>query len=374
MKNKFIRRSVLAVIVFLILFLLLLQRIEVVRQSCNTSEPEDITFTEDQLFIQNLGVGWNLANTLDSHDRYEPSPNPWDYETYWGNPVTTPGMIEAVKSAGFNTIRIPVTWYEHIDADFKIDEDWLGRVQQVVDYVYDSGLYVILNTHHENWYMPTYDNLSEAEAKLRSVWGQIALRFQHYDEHLLFESMNEPRLVGTKDEWSSGTAESQAVVNKLNAAFVDVVRSSPGRNSERYLLLPTYAANIEKGAMEGFTMPEQSNRLIVSLHLYKPYSFALDEHGTSDWDQNNPGDTYEIDQALDNAEHIFVRNGVPVVISEFGNFDKGNTHARAQWTQYIISRACRLGIPCVWWDNSIFDRGALAWNYPEIVDALMSCN
>lgn len=326
--------------------------------------------SKDIAFVSNMKTGWNLGNTLDVHGLDNTEAEPEKYETYWGNPITTKEMIREVKEAGFHTIRIPVTWYAHMDESCQIDDTWMDRVQQVVDYGIENGLYVILNAHHDAWYTPSASNQQNAMTVMRRVWEQIAERFADYDEHLLFEGMNEPRLIGTEHEWDEGSPEAREIVNKLNAVFVETVRSCGKKNAERYLLIPTYCASTKPVALEALRLPK-SGRLIISIHLYRPYEFALSEDGTSSWNEKKPEDTGEIDQAIEDAHRLFISKGIPVIITEFGAIDKNNTENRAEWTHYIIEKASSANIACIWWDDSIFDRRTLEWRYPAILNALV---
>ena len=179
----------------------------------------DITSME---LIGEMKTGWNLGNTLDSTiTNPTGSETPTDWETAWGQPVTTKAMIDSVKAQGFNVLRVPVTWEGKFGEapDYTIKADWLARVKEVVDYGIDNDMFVILNMHHEEWHMPTADNEESAEKILRALWAQIADYFKGYDEKLIFEGMNEPRLKGTPMEWNGGNQEAREVINQLNAAF-----------------------------------------------------------------------------------------------------------------------------------------------------------
>ncbi len=148
---------------------------------------------EAKRFVKQLGPGFNLGNTLDTNDIHFETENPSDFETYWGNPVTTSQMIEDIKAAGFDVLRVPVTWCEHMDENDMIEQAWLNRVQEVVDYGLQAGMYVIINAHHDSWYTPNDEHLPKARERMSRLWVQIAERFKEYDQRLLFESMNEPR-------------------------------------------------------------------------------------------------------------------------------------------------------------------------------------
>jgi len=166
-------------------------------------------------------------------------------ETAWGNPRTTKAMIEKVREMGFNAVRVPVTWIHTSDLlrTIKLTKAWLNRVEEVVNYVLDCGMYAIINVHHDNtWIIPTYANEQRSKEKLVKVWEQIATRFKDYDDHLLFETMNEPREVGSPMEWMGGTYENRDVINRFNLAVVNTIRASGGNNDKRFILVPTNAA------------------------------------------------------------------------------------------------------------------------------------
>lgn len=330
-------------------------------------------------FVSNMGVGWNLGNTLDSHGKDRMDADPAVYETYWGNPVTTKGHIEDIKAAGFKTIRIPVTWYDHMDENGNIDKEWLARVSQVVDMVLQEDMYAIIDLHHEDWLVPTYENSENATFLLAAVWTQIADNFKDYDQRLLFEGFNEVRLIGTDDEWNAGTTEARKIVNLYNQVFVETVRNTGGLNKNRYLMVAPYCHSAEREALEEFVIPED-NHLIVSIHEYVPYKFTMKEDGNSDWNPNNVQDTEEIDEVMSNLSEFFTSRNIPVIISEFAAADRGNTQARTAWAQYYVNSAKDKDIMCIWWDEGskkgetkrfqLYDRRERKWIFPEIVKVL----
>ncbi|MGN1105025.1 MAG: cellulase family glycosylhydrolase, partial [Huintestinicola sp.] len=193
----------------------------------------DIAIADNAVdYAKSMKLGWNLGNTLDAV-----TSSSLDSETLWGQPKTTKELIQFVKDSGFTTIRIPVSWGQHTtDENYTIDPAWMARVNEVVDYAVESGLYIILNSHHDcNCYYPTEEKSAEGEKYLRSVWTQIAENFKDYDERLIFESMNEPRLTGTNKEWwfkdndEEGVASIKTII-KYNQIFVDMVRAGDGYN------------------------------------------------------------------------------------------------------------------------------------------------
>ena len=321
-------------------------------------------------FAMELTPGWNLANTLDAHGLGSGAGDPAVYEAYWGSAPVTEQQIGMIAAAGFHTLRVPVTWYEHMDAHNRIDPAWLDRVQAVVDWALDRGMFVIVNAHHDAWYEPDAAKLATAVAALRDVWGQIAKRFQAYDSHLLFEGMNEPRLLGHPEEWGAGTPEARACVNALNTAFVEAVRATGGQNATRYLLVPAYTASVREDALAALALPGDDH-LMVSAHLYAPYDFALNEAGTADWSPDNDTDMIELRDAFVRLKRLFVSRGVPVVVTEFGAVDKHNEPARAAWAAAVTRLARESLIPCLWWDTSLLCTETCTWRYPALLTALV---
>ena len=314
-----------------------------------------------------MGLGWNLGNTLDAHFSGQHQGN--ESETCWGMPETTKDTILAVKAKGFNTIRVPVTWYNHMDSENKVDASWMARVKEVVNYAYDEGMYVILNIHHEEWNRPTESNYSAASAKLKTLWNQIAKEFKNYDYHLVFEGMNEPRNYNGSDEWNGGTSAMRTVVNKLNKDFVETVRATGGNNSTRALMLPTYAASSDYNAMNEWSNLSGDSNVIVSVHAYAPYYFAMQDQ----YLEFNSQMENELASLFANIKKIFIDKGYPVCIGEFSASNHNNTSERVKWAASYAAKAHTLDIPIVLWDNNqpnnsdkaeshgYLNRNSLAW-------------
>lgn len=332
---------------------------------------KDISSAE---LVADMKIGWNLGNTLDATGGTGLS-SEWS----WGNPKTTQEMIDAVLAQGFNVIRIPVTWQGHFGTapDYKIQAAWLSRVKEVVDYAYGRGAYVILNMHHEDWHFPSEENKEAASQQLAALWTQIAEYFKEYDEHLIFEGLNEPRKKGTAVEWNGGDKEGREVVNHFAKVFVDTVRATGGNNSLRHLMVTGYAASSDKNALQAMVLPEDE-KVIVSVHAYTPYNFALNLEGTSTWDFNQ--DRWDIDYLMNTIEEVFLSKGIPVIIGEFGAMNKENEAERVEWITYYLEQAKAKGIPCIWWDNNafsgagekfgFFDRRNLEFPYQDLLKAL----
>lgn len=341
-----------------------------------TSVPEltmkDISSME---LVADMKIGWNLGNTLDASGGLGIMS-----ETAWGNPKTKQEMIDAIIDAGFNVIRIPVTWNGHFGTapEYKIHDVWLERVKEVVDYAYEKGAYVILNMHHEEWYMPDEEHKEENGEQIAALWNQIATYFKDYDEHLIFEGLNEPRLRGTSKEWT-GDATASEVINYWEQIFVETVRATGGNNTLRHLMITGYAASSSRENLARIVLPED-DKLIVSVHAYTPYNFALNANGTASWSADKNGS--ELDNFMKMLDELFISKGTPVIIGEFGAVNKDNMEARVEWAQYYVTAAKNAGIPCVWWDNNAFDgngenfglfnRRTLEFSYPELMDAMMT--
>ncbi len=347
--------------------------------------------SEGMDFIKELYLGWNLGNTFDAADVGNISAeHELDYEKAWCGDFTKIENIAAIKAAGFKTIRIPVSWHNHVDENDRISRAWLTRVKEVVDWCLDMDLYVIVNTHHDNaedFYYPDTAHMERSKQYLTAVWSQIAETFKDYDEHLILESLNEPRLVGTDYEWwidrnNAQCKDAVACINTLNQLFVDTVRASGGTNATRWLLVPGYAASPDGALNPDFAMPnDPQNRVILSVHAYRPYNFALNKAGTKEWSLDNAGDTGDIVSFMDNLYAKFVLNGVPVLIGEFGAMNKDNLENRVAFSAYYTACARAHGMSCLWWDNNAFAgsgenfgllyRRSSTFNYPEIVQALL---
>ncbi len=278
------------------------------------------------------------------------------FETLWNNEAITEAFIDKLKSCGFGAIRLPITYYNHIDwSSKKIDIKWLERIGQVVRYVLKHQMYCIINLHHEElWLKAQQTKLEETLSVFQKIWGQIARFFKSYELGLLFEGYNEIR--NEKGSWV-GDAPSYLAANKLNQAFVDTVRSSGGNNENRFLIVNTYAASINVLALQGFVLPADTkkNRLIVSAHSYDPQLFCFQQKDVtwgitrSDW--NSFTDELTVATILKTLQAIFVRKGIPVIIGEFACWNKNNLEDRIKYASYMVSTAKECGITCFWWDT-----------------------
>ncbi|MDE6746859.1 MAG: glycoside hydrolase family 5 protein, partial [Oscillospiraceae bacterium] len=309
--------------------------------------------------IAEMGAGWNLGNTMDADGS----------ETAWGNPVTTKEMIDEIHNAGFNTLRIPTTWERHMGEapDYKVDEKWINRVEEIVGYALENDMYVILNTHHETkWIKPAYDGLDDVKVQLAALWTQIAEHFKDYGDHLVFEGLNEPRIVGGTNEWNGGAEDGRDCINQLNEIFVETVRKTDGNNATRTLLITTFAAQPVSSAINALTIPNDEY-IGVSIHAYTPYRFTYDSMEES-WNTAVFDDSCaaEINSMFESLNNTFISKGIPVIITEYGSVSKmigkdrytSNIDEVAKWAAHYVGTAKKYGIPCVWWDNGCHDSGS----------------
>lgn len=345
--------------------------------------------------VNSMGAGWNLGNQLEASISGVPS------ETAWGNPVITEELIKTVKSQGFKTVRIPVSYLLKIGSapDYKIEDTWLKRVKEVVDYVVNNDMYAVINMHGDGYYTVNSSWLlcaedeekqKEIREKYKAVWQQIAELFKDYDEHLIFESMNE-EFDNTYDSINTTYYEN---INVYNQIFVDTVRATGSGNANRWLLIPGWNTNIDATVSNSFRLPTDSasNRLMVSVHYYDPYNFALNESSTTyKWGNDAPkgkktnwGHEDYVEQQFQKLYDTFTAKGVPVIIGEFGAIDKrwsdeGSYEYRRYFFEYVAKSAVNHGCIPVYWDNgydgkngfALFDRKNKSVLYPELVEAIV---
>ena len=322
---------------------------------------------------EKLAVGWNLGNTLDSYLGGVGS------ETGWGNPAINQEIMNGVKAAGFDIIRIPVTWMGHIGSapDHRVAESRLKRVAEAVEMAHNAGLKVIINLHHdgstssaakeEGWLSvgKAYRDQDEHDRITRQfvrLWAQIALYFKNYGDWLMFESMNEIHDGGWG--WSAAfkaNPDAQInIVNEWNQLFTDKVRSTGGNNAARYLIIPTYNTQRDITLSDKFKLPEDSavNRQVVTFHYYDPHEFGI-ESKRSEW--GSAGDKSKVENDFKPFKPQFIEKEIPVIIGETGAVrqlypnDKAKEdtarQARLDYLSWVFSKAKENGLVPVYWDN-----------------------
>lgn len=321
-------------------------------------------------FVDGLGAIWNLGNAFDASDCTWLT-DELEYESGWCKAKTTKELIAALKTKGFDTIRIPVSWHNHVDGSYEISDKWMDRVEEVVDWSLDAGLYVILNVHHDidkNYYYPDSDHYKNSEKYMVKVWEQIADEFEDVDNRLIFELSNEPRLKGTNVEWwfqvnnpPSEVVDAVECINKINQKSLDAIRKEGGKNKDRYILVGGYDTSVDGVTVKGFELPKDTvkNRLIVDFHLYTK------SKSTYKW-------------AIDTIYDNFVKKGIPAILSEY-NLDPGPNKYDDRSAAYLsewVTYARENGISCAIWDNNdvaykLIDRATVKWTQSEIADAVV---
>jgi endoglucanase len=300
-----------------------------------------------------MRLGWNLGNTLEAQCG----------ETAWGNPQVNQQLINAVKAAGFNAIRIPAAWDCHANkSTMVIDAAWMARVKQVVDLAYGAGLFVILNIHWDGGWLeehPLFSHQNAVNQKQRTYWTQIATTFKGYGERMLFAGTNEVRA-----DYNKPTAEHIKVQQSYNQTFVDAVRATGGNNESRTLVVQTYNTNAWHG-IEFFSPPSDkiANRLIVEIHHYDPYDFTLNASGPcTAWGKNFPQhsqcswaqEAYH-DDLFAKVKAKWVSQGIPVIVGEYGVAARPNMNmaSRQYYLEYVNRAASSNGLKTFYWDIGV---------------------
>ena len=319
-----------------------------------------------QTWCKNVVMGWNLGNSLEAEGT----------ETSWGNPATTADMIKAIKAEGFNAVRIPVRWGQHCDMPtMTIDEKWLSRVKEIVDWCLAEDMYVIINTHHDLWleHYPTNAKKAELNEKLGKLWTNIATAFADYDGRLAFAGLNE---VNAEGNWGlTPTQENYDVTNSFNQTFVDAVRATGGNNAQRNLIVQSYRCNPTMG-LTNLVVPTDPtpNRLSVEFHYYDPYSYCSGAAGSynywgiafSDKGTVTPdGNEKSLANFFLTIREKWWEQGLGVVIGEYGcschytTADKATQEANMQYyMKCLVSEARKNGFAAFVWDNNAYGNGS----------------
>jgi len=346
-----------------------------------------------QQIASSIRIGFNIGNTMEAIGG----------ETAWGNPLVSNALIQAVKQAGFNAIRLPVAWDQYADQKTgQISATWLARVKQVVQYCVDNDMYVLVNIHWDGGWLEkniTADKKDAVNAKQKAYWEQIATTLRDFDEHVMFASANEP---------DAPDAAATAVLMSYHQTFVDAVRATGGRNAYRVLVVQGPQTNIELTVKLMPTLPADkvSGRMMAEIHFYEPFNFALmtkDEtwgnqayywgapnHSTTDTKRNPTwGEEDYVDAHFASLKTTFVDKGIPVVLGEFAAQRRTNLtgdalalhlQSRNYYHTYVVKKAVANGVVPFFWDigapddqsGSIFDRRTTQVRGQQTLDALMA--
>lgn len=320
-----------------------------------------------------MGNGINLGNTMEAYGRnnFGTDAEPAKYETFWGQSVTTQEMLDGMKAAGFDTLRLPVAWTNMMNfetGDYTINSAYLDRVEEIVGYARNAGMYVIINDHWDGgwWGMfgsATEDTRKQAMELYKSMWTQIAERFRDYSDYVIFESGNEElgfRLNDTDIAKDSGTLsddECYTVTNEINQAFVDTVRATGGNNASRFLLIAGFGTDITNTCNSKYKMPTDSieNKLLVSVHYYDPSGYCINA-SLATWGTKQDYQTMNDTLALMTK---FTEQGYGVIIGEYGVLleSSGLKENAADYTQNLLNNCDLYGYCPVLWDcSNLYDR------------------
>lgn len=327
----------------------------------------DITTQE---VVREMGLGINLGNTFEACGDWINKTAVKNYETAWGSPVVTQEMIKGYADCGFGALRVPVAWSNMMQENYTIHPDYLARVQEVVGWALDSGLYVILNIHWDGGWFTGFaeaDKKADCMTKYTRIWEQLCAAFGDRGDHLIFESLNEEGCWDTLwNRWGGpdGKEDAYALLNEINQTFVDLVRKSGGNNAKRHLLIAGYATDIDLTCDPLFKMPDDAeNRCAVSVHYYTPATFCILEEDAS-WGKaqstwGTDREKAELIQNMDKMKTTFVDKGIPVIIGEYGCADKNKDEDSRR---LFLSSVCREAYerqmcPVIWCTTgNIYDR------------------
>lgn len=329
-----------------------------------------------------MGYGWNLGNTMEATNTWTPNPKVTDFETAWGQPVTTKAMIDGIKKAGFNSIRIPVSWSNMMSSDgnYTIDASYFKRIDEIISYAFANDMYVIINDHYDGgWWKGFASNKTECMKHYKNMWTQVAGHYKDYPEKLIFESANEELGNSLKND-NENVAELKlySLTNEINQTFVDIVRQSGGNNARRYLLIAGFNTDIDKTCSSLYKMPADtiSNHLMVSVHYYTPWIYVglhkdegygyKDSWGTDDDKAEMAGNFAKMKK--------FTDAGYGVVIGEYSVLSYNNdTKAYERKTgdttfiKYLLTLCDKYGYaPYVWDAGDWYNRYTCSMRWSDI--------
>jgi endoglucanase len=325
--------------------------------------------------VKAMAPGWNLGNSFDSAPLV----------TSFGNPTPTQALIQSVQTSGFNTMRIPVTWTDHIGAapTYTINAAWMAQVVETATWAVDAGLFTIVNTHHdadEQWVLFTDPgtasttlsaaNQAQVTAEVTAVWTQIATAFKNFNSHLVFECFNEPH--GNVDPFSGGNAAEQATLNAYLAACVNAIRGTGGNNTTRDIMIQPIGASPVANGVKSLVVPNNDPNILISLHTYFPSGFSLNSNPTT-WG-TTAADYTAMQQSI-----AQIRGWLPnqaIVIGEWGSQSTDVLADRAAHAQAYTQDTTTAAMCPVWWDNGgsfgLINRKTLAWTFPTILAAILA--
>ena len=319
--------------------------------------------------VAEMGVGWNLGNSFDVESKDK---------TYWGNPITSKAMIDEVKAMGFSTLRIPITWGPNqVEmSPYTIDPDYLTEIKRVVDFGFQNKMHVIIDVHHDNsWIKPMTSETQKSTDRLSSLWTQVANFFQDYNDSLIFETLNEPRIEGITEEWSGGNSEGRGYINDFHKAAVDAIRATGENNEKRHIMITTWAASTVPIAMEELTIPNDDEKIIISLHSYFPWQFAGEAAVTWGSESDKSALIAELDKIKQNW---IIERDRPVILGEWGTIEANPLQSRINYADFYVKEAAARGLLTIVWDDGgnfrLLNRNDLSWDFADIATAIVAAS
>lgn len=351
--------------------------------ACNSGGSADMGDMTTMELVKDMGMGINLGNTMESCGTWINSSSVTNYETGWGSPVITQEMINGYHEAGFGVLRVPVAWSNMMQENYTIHPDYLARVEEIVGWALDADLYVILNIHYDSgWWTEFPTDKENCMEKYARIWEQLCEAFEEYDEHLMFESLNEEG--GWDSLWnrysgsSDGKQDSFDLLNEINQTFVDIVRDSGGNNEERHLLIAGYNTDVDLTCDPMFEMPDDpAGRCAVSVHYYTPSTFCIltedADWGKAKTEWGSDKDVADLQMYMDKLKTRFVDQGIPVIIGEYGVATENKTREMVNlFVTSVCEEAYTRGMCPVLWSTTgnFYDRTNCEMYDAELNEAL----
>jgi endoglucanase len=300
-----------------------------------------------------LGRGINLGNALDA-----------PLDAAWALRLRG-DYFDAIKQAGFDSVRLPVAFYLHTaaEAPYTIEPGFMARVDWAINQALSRGLVVVLDNHHDVGMEKRPD---DSLPRLVAVWAQLAEHFHDYPEALYFELLNEPSDALTDGEWAKDAPAVLSAVRKVDPKRTVVIG-------------PAYWNSLDH--LGALALPEDDRNIIVTFHYYVPLRFTHQGAGwmpgADKWKGTTwTGDAAEqatLDHDFDKAAAWATANRRPLYLGEFGAFQAADMESRARWTRAVADAARRRGMSFAYWEFGssfgAYDPTKLQWRAP-LLEAL----
>lgn len=328
--------------------------------SIDTKNSGKVIATNANDLVRDMKAGYNLGNALDAHKKS--LGHTYNTETIWDNPLTTQETIDTIKSMGFTSLRIPVTFYNHMDENGVIDTEWLNRIEEVVNYAFNDDMYVIINVHHDvgTWIYADVDTYDTDLANIKNLWQQIATYFKDYDNRLIYELQNE--IINTDNNWDWGTEWNDfRVVHDMDQELITLIRSLGGHNDSRYLFVSSFGASTDSCEIEQL--------------FYKAFTDTIEDHLLLSV-HNYITDSSKVESLLSRLAGYATTYNMPVVITETGTMNTVNYETRVEVMSTLAEKAVEYNIGLYWWDDGakygLFERKTNHISYPLVAEAFVS--